>query len=63
MAVHLMEDKVVVFKFHQTGIVALCDEVVDFIKRGYDVIYNLDVDKAYFQSDEETLMVVFPEKK
>ena len=62
MAVNLCGDTVEVFKFKETGVVALCQEVAEFIKYGYDVMYNLDVSSAEFRQDDETVSVVFKKK-
>jgi len=62
MAVNSMTDRVEIFKFKETGLIALCAEVVDFIRSGEFEKYDLDVTRAYYEEDDQTgdLKVVFP---
>jgi hypothetical protein len=64
MAVNLNGDSITVWKFRETGLVALCQEVVEFATPEMIEHYNLDADKAYFVgNDGETINIVFPVKK
>jgi hypothetical protein len=65
MAVIISENDVTVFKFPEAGLVELCSEVVDFVRSRQHVKYNVDINKAYYSSDNEHgyLQVVFPKKR
>lgn len=62
MAVNISHDSVTVWKFTETGVVALCYEVVDFLDNvgNGDMYPDLDVSKAYLHQDENIVAVVFP---
>jgi hypothetical protein len=61
MAILLKGDTVEIYKFHSTGLVALCREVVEFIDDGSAEKYNLDID-AKFREDAQGLYVVFKKR-
>lgn len=52
MSVLLNSDNITIFKFPETGVVALCDELVDFVKSGQAERYDLDLSTARYHRDE-----------
>ena len=60
MSIDSAGTRVSVFKSHESGIVALCREVVEFIDGGGAERYGLIVSGARFREDREGYHVDFP---
>lgn len=52
-----------IFKFKSSGLVALCQEVSDFVERGEHVRYNLDLDSARYNRYDGNHNIVFDYKE
>ena len=63
MGVLLDTDTVSVFKFKETGFVALCDEVTWFLSSGKIKLYDLDIDSARFVEDDIYIKIEFRRNK
>jgi hypothetical protein len=55
---------VTIFKFKETGIVALCAEVTDFVGHSSTPDFKrLDFTKAYFRETDENYEIIFPARE
>lgn len=52
-----------IFKFKETGLVELCQEVADYIRMGDYIKDNVDPFSARFVETPDTLIVEFERKK
>lgn len=48
-----------VYKFKTTGIVALCEEVTDFVRSGDAERFGVDLDSARFVENDDTFLIKF----
>lgn len=63
MSINLHGSSVEIYKFHETGLVALCQEVVDFVESGEAAERGCIVEDAWFTQNMNTISVVFPVRK
>lgn len=60
MAVSSEDDRVVVWKFKETGLIPLCGEVMVFVAEGGCKRYEVDPNRAYYTETENEYQIVFP---
>lgn len=63
MAINSCGNRIEVWKFKETGVVALCEEVLDFVNSGQADFYGIDPADGVLQTTADTVMVVFPRTK
>lgn len=51
-----------VFKYKETGLVELCAEVTDYVRKGIASLEGVDPDSAVFSEDEHCFVITFKKK-
>lgn len=63
MSINIYYDKIEIFKFQSSGLVALCQEVTDYVNSGAAEEDGAIIETAHFVQGKHSLSVIFYRQK